>query len=364
MPSTSSAQGDQHGLEGEQERRNATKVALDKLRRLRSAKTPRIDRDRIVDEILASGSYPSVLLFNQLRNDFVRLESAWRRSRAAHLKQLARVAPKILRQVQGKGAAKEIETLRTKQLRLSRTRGLTKAQVRKLADGYQNRLIDLCEITFATARKHSKELRQSDERLGQQLDRLFELEQQLARARRALTRDERGRKHLAKQKPLAKLDRVVLELERDRDWICTLATPMSKRDRKVLEQNHALAAQIPADEYEGVLQHNRLRIRSGLNALRLDVKLCKAARDHSKDMVEHRFFSHSSPLPGKRTVGDRARLAGTSGGGENIAAGQRTPRGALRAWWYSPGHHRNMMGRYGRVGLGRHGSHWTQMFGR
>ena len=354
----------QQDHQGQQERRELVKVALAKLQRLRNPKTSRFERDQLVAEIARSGTYPARLLFNQLRNDFVREQRAWQQLRRVHLKQLTRAAPKTLRRLQGKGAKKKIEALQRKQLQISRAPGLSKTQVQRDADPCQNSLIDLLEITFETVRKHSRELAASDERLGKQLDRLFELEQQLSRARTALSRDASGQKHLAKQKPLPSLDNALRELDRDRDWICTLATPMSGRDRKTLERNHALAAAVGPEEYAGVLMHNRLRIRSGLNALRLDVKLCSAARDHSKDMVEHRFFSHTSPLPGKRTVGDRARLAGTSGGGENIAAGQQNSRGALRAWWYSPGHHKNLMGSYGRVGLGKHGSHWTQMFGR
>ena len=75
------------------------------------------------------------------------------------------------------------------------------------------------------------------------------------------------------------------------------------------------------------------------------------------------FFSHTSPVEGKRTPSDRAARFGTSASAENIAQGQPTGPAAIRSWWYSPGHHRNMMGAFARVGLGRSEAYWTQMFG-
>jgi uncharacterized protein YkwD len=75
------------------------------------------------------------------------------------------------------------------------------------------------------------------------------------------------------------------------------------------------------------------------------------------------FFSHESPVPGKRTPGDRAALAGTSASAENIAAGQSKGVDAIGAWYYSPGHHKNMFGGHARVGLGHSDTLWTQMFG-
>ena len=121
--------------------------------------------------------------------------------------------------------------------------------------------------------------------------------------------------------------------------------------------------ELDPEEAAGVLELNRIRVRAGLAADRLDLKLCDAGRGHSTDMVEHKFFAHDSPIPGKKSPSDRAAKAGTSGGAENIAAGQRNGHGAIRAWWYSPGHHRNMMGNHARTGLGRFQDHWTQMFG-
>jgi len=120
---------------------------------------------------------------------------------------------------------------------------------------------------------------------------------------------------------------------------------------------------VTMDGFTGIAELNRIRMRLGLGVLAIDVKLCAAARDHSADMLALGFFAHESPVPGKRTPGERAARFGTSAGAENIAFGQASGSEAITAWWYSPGHHRNLLSGAARVGLGRAGHHWTQMFG-
>ncbi len=142
-----------------------------------------------------------------------------------------------------------------------------------------------------------------------------------------------------------------------------MALPLSERDRSTLTANEVLRPVIDAEEFAGTTALQRTRFLLGLPLLRLDEKLSAAARDHSTDMVSLGFFAHESPVAGKRSPGDRAANFGTSGGAENIANGQGAGAGAIRAWWYSPGHHRNMLGDHGRTGLGRHEQTWTQMFG-
>jgi uncharacterized protein YkwD len=79
-------------------------------------------------------------------------------------------------------------------------------------------------------------------------------------------------------------------------------------------------------------------------------------------MIERKFFAHDSPVPGKRTPGDRAALQGASASGENIAMGNREPEPTFWQWFGSLGHHRNMLGDYTEIGVGRHEAHWTEMF--
>jgi hypothetical protein len=151
----------------------------------------------------------------------------------------------------------------------------------------------------------------------------------------------------------------------DDEWTAwtLLAMPLSARDRSALEANETLRATMDPQEIAGNTALNRLRWLLGLPVLRIDPKLAAAARDHSLDMETLGFFAHESPVAGKKSPGDRAARFGTSGGAENIASGQESGPAAVQSWWYSPGHHRNMLGGHGRVGLGRHARKWTQMFG-
>src|SRR5208337_1044126 len=98
-------------------------------------------------------------------------------------------------------------------------------------------------------------------------------------------------------------------------------------------------------------------------ALAIDLSLCEAAREHSQDMERLHFFSHESPVPGKKTPWDRAKLAGTTASGENIFNGSTSGKAADEVWFHSPGHHKNQMGNFARVGVGRSGVYFTQMFG-
>ncbi len=131
----------------------------------------------------------------------------------------------------------------------------------------------------------------------------------------------------------------------------------------ILNANRLLLAKLDPQEAEGIRYLNQIRILVGMKPLAIDMKLVKASRGHSSDMKQHKFFSHTSPLSGKKTPWDRAKLAGTRASGENIAAGTNSGRGAIHMWWNSPGHFKNMLGKHRRIGLGKNGRLWTQMFG-
>lgn len=133
---------------------------------------------------------------------------------------------------------------------------------------------------------------------------------------------------------------------------------------RVAAENGRLAASLPADVVPGMAAVNAIRLTCGLSPLVFDPKLCEAAVMHSRDMETHGFFAHESPLPGRESPWDRAKLAGTTASGENIYMGSTVGSDAIKAWFLSPGHHKNMFGEgHTRQGLGRAGKHWTQLFG-
>ncbi len=125
---------------------------------------------------------------------------------------------------------------------------------------------------------------------------------------------------------------------------------------------------------------NAQRARHHLRPLRLNRKLSRAARGHSRAMAERRFFSHTS-LRGASFV-DRIRRTGYLAGArswavaENIAygSGQRaTPRAIGAAWMNSPGHRANILrSSYRAIGIGialgtpagHRGATYTTDFGR
>ena len=100
--------------------------------------------------------------------------------------------------------------------------------------------------------------------------------------------------------------------------------------------------------------------------LTIDDRLTIAAQGHSDDMAANDYFSHTS-LDGA-TFTDRAEAAGFTGsaGGENIAAGQRSPQDVMAAWMQSDDHRANILNcNYTVIGVGLNedGWYWTQMFG-
>lgn len=150
---------------------------------------------------------------------------------------------------------------------------------------------------------------------------------------------------------------------KESEGLMSIATPM---DRRVLiaNQKTAESSDIPKSDLIGVEDANRLRMLAGLPALLLDPRLCKGALIHSKDMVEHKFFAHESPVEGRRSFTDRAREVGTTASAENIAMGHQDPIDANKAWFHSAGHFRNFFhSNYTRIGYGSHGKYYTQLFG-
>ncbi|MDH2423826.1 CAP domain-containing protein [Sphaerisporangium sp. TRM90804] len=112
---------------------------------------------------------------------------------------------------------------------------------------------------------------------------------------------------------------------------------------------------------------NKERTRRGCPALRVDSRLTRSARAHSRDMAAKNYFGHTSPQG--TTPWQRMSRAGYSNSAaENIARGYQSAEETLRGWMASPGHRRNILNcQITTVGVGvAHGSGdiwWTQDFG-
>jgi len=119
---------------------------------------------------------------------------------------------------------------------------------------------------------------------------------------------------------------------------------------------HAAASALPREAptvrlgRAAVCLLNRARVKRGMHRLRINPRLSRAARRHTRDMVRHRYFSHTSPRGGEMT--ERIKRTGYLGPargwsiGENIAWGASymgSPRAIVRAWMRSPGHRDNIL---------------------
>lgn len=110
---------------------------------------------------------------------------------------------------------------------------------------------------------------------------------------------------------------------------------------------------------------NQARAAAGCTALTDDSRLDTAAQQHSDDMSENDYFSHTTPAG--VTFDKREEAAGyPSPGGENIAQGQTSAQQVMTDWMNSPDHRANILNcgfKAIGIGLDTHGWDWTQDFG-
>lgn len=126
-----------------------------------------------------------------------------------------------------------------------------------------------------------------------------------------------------------------------------------------------LDTSVSAYESEVIRLTNEARKQNGLAPLSTNWELSRVARYKSQDMVDKRYFSHTSPTYGSPF--DMMKAFGISyrAAGENIAYGQRTPQEVVNAWMNSPGHRANILNAsFTQIGVGyvANGNYWTQMF--
>ncbi len=122
---------------------------------------------------------------------------------------------------------------------------------------------------------------------------------------------------------------------------------------------------ITSYEKEVIRLVNEIRKQNNLPALTENWEVSRVARIKSQDMVDNRYFSHTSPVYGSpfemlKSFGISYRTAG-----ENIAYGQRTPQAVVDAWMNSSGHRANILNAsFTQIGVGyvADGNYWTQMF--
>ena len=140
------------------------------------------------------------------------------------------------------------------------------------------------------------------------------------------------------------------------------------------QQFQEVPLQLPLDssflgtEEQQVLELvNQERAINGLHLIAADPLLTKAARDHSEDMAQNNYFSHT----GLNGSAPNQRIAATgysfNSWGENIAAGYFSAASVMNGWMTSSGHRANILGsQFCDIGIGYApaGRIWTQTFAR
>lgn len=113
---------------------------------------------------------------------------------------------------------------------------------------------------------------------------------------------------------------------------------------------------------------NKERTSRGLSPLTLNTELSRVARIKSADMIDKKYFSHTSPTYGSPFDMMEAFGLRFSAAGENIAYGQKTAQEVMNVWMNSSGHRANILSEaYTHIGIGvakmANGTlYWTQMF--
>jgi hypothetical protein len=302
------------------------------------------DKDQIVDRIFDLGAV-GVKMFSAQIEKQVRPQLD--RYRDRFFKQaLALVASKTKSPV----STKEIADLRAAVLALKEKKDLTKEEIERVGDPAMKRLSELLVIDRKAVLQAAPDLEKERAKLtavGKYWERCLVFQNgELPEDQRAKDPPNFG-KYLLGEEELA----------------AGMAMPIDQGARAVLTANERLVGKIDHEEAQGILACNLTRILLGLNPCAIDLKLVEAARGHSHDMETLKFFSHESPVAGKKTPWDRAKLAGTSASAENIFVGNMSGKVANEAWFHSPGHHKNMLADHVRIGIGRSGNDFAEMFG-
>lgn len=147
-------------------------------------------------------------------------------------------------------------------------------------------------------------------------------------------------------------------------WLAHLWTHM--RNQRIQSWNESQKNLMSIGEWDNLVAVNSYRQALGLRPYEVDHRLLQAARQHSKEMADKGYFSHSSPTKGQESHTRRMANAGyRSGYSENIANGARSGDMAFWMWFNSPPHHKNMVNaQCTQMGVGQWGELWTQVFGK
>lgn len=109
---------------------------------------------------------------------------------------------------------------------------------------------------------------------------------------------------------------------------------------------------------------NQARAQNNVAPLTKDRRLGLAATEKSADMVNNKYWAHTTPTG--KTLVDFVRGAGSNypNIGENLARNFTNQNDMLQAWLKSPTHREILLSpKYTKTGLGNYGLYNTEYFG-
>ena len=129
-------------------------------------------------------------------------------------------------------------------------------------------------------------------------------------------------------------------------------------------QKHKVHASATPEE---ILHYvNIFRESHGLKALKMNGDISSEAEKHSRNMARHIVpFGHAGFDNRANRLGKK--LSPVYATAENVAMGNMSAKKAVNLWIHSPGHRKNMLGKYNLTGIGiargRNGYlYFTQIF--
>jgi uncharacterized protein YkwD len=101
-----------------------------------------------------------------------------------------------------------------------------------------------------------------------------------------------------------------------------------------------------------ILEHvNRHRQSKGLTALVMETAISNEARNHSLNMAKRKTsFGHDGFEGRVKKISQK--LGGLRASAENVAYGQLDAKEVVKNWLKSPGHRKNIEGKYTMTGIG------------
>lgn len=106
------------------------------------------------------------------------------------------------------------------------------------------------------------------------------------------------------------------------------------------------------DIQNAILAHiNEYRVEHGMNALKMDSRISKEARQHSLDMANHKVpFGHTYFHTRVKRL--HTQIHNSNAAAENVAYNYKSAQDVVNNWLKSPGHKHNIRGNYNLTGIG------------